>query len=54
MQEIKAEIYGRCGRRLKTEQSIERGYGPVCFKKAEQERSEAEFLKNQMTIDEAI
>lgn len=54
MQEIKAEICGRCGRRLKTEQSVERGYGPVCFKRVERDRTEAEFLKNQMTIDEAI
>lgn len=44
----------RCGRKLTDELSIERGYGPVCHKKVEQDRTEAEFLKNQMTIDEEI
>lgn len=54
MEEVKAEICGRCGRILKTQKSIERGYGPVCFQRVERDRTEAEFLKNQLTIDEAI
>lgn len=52
MEKIKAEICGRCGRRLKTEQSVDRGYGPVCFRKVKKDRTKAEFLKSQMTIDE--
>ena len=46
------ETCGRCGRKLKTAKSIEDGFGPVCKKKHEAE--EAEFLKRQITIDEAV
>lgn len=42
----------RCGRKLKTEKSIEVGFGPVCKKK--HDAAEAEFLKIQITIDEEI
>ncbi|WP_342505887.1 DUF6011 domain-containing protein [Sporosarcina sp. FSL K6-2383] len=42
----------RCGRELKTQQSIKNGFGPVCQKKHEE--AEAEFLKKQVTIDEEI
>lgn len=48
----KIETCNRCGRRLKTSKSIELGFGPVCHKKYLREKSEAEFLKNQITIDE--
>lgn len=43
---------GRCGRKLKTQKSIDAGYGPVCKKKHEE--AEAEFLKRQITIDEEL
>lgn len=43
---------GRCGRKLKTQKSIEIGFGPVCKKK--HEAAEAEFLKRQVTIDEEL
>lgn len=46
------ETCNRCGRKLKTEKSIEQGFGPVCFKKHKQEQADEEFKKNQMTIDE--
>lgn len=42
----------RCGRKLKTQKSIEDGYGPVCKRKHEE--AEAEFLKRQITIDQVI
>ncbi|MGM8212618.1 DUF6011 domain-containing protein [Virgibacillus sp. W0430] len=40
----------RCGRKLKTEKSIETGFGPVCYKKHLKEQEE--FEKNHLTIDE--
>lgn len=46
------EMCKRCGRKLKTQKSIEDGYGPVCKRK--QAEADAEFLKIQMTIDEVI
>lgn len=42
----------RCGRELKTPESIKRGYGLICKKK--QDAADAEFLKLQVTIDEVI
>jgi len=50
LKEVKAEICGRCGRVLKTEKSIERGYGPVCIRKVEQEeweRDQAELFEDE-------
>ena len=44
----------RCGRVLKTEKSREIGFGPVCHKKHQQVVADAEFEKNQVTIDEVI
>lgn len=43
---------GRCGRELKTQKSIDEGYGPVCKKK--QAAEDAEFERIQVTIDEVI
>jgi len=40
----------RCGRKLKTQKSIDEGYGPVCKKK--QAEADAEFEKIQLTLDE--
>lgn len=42
----------RCGRQLKTSKSIEEGFGPVCKRKHLKELADAEFEKNQLTIDE--
>lgn len=42
----------RCGRELKTPESIKRGYGLICKKK--QDAADAEFLKLQVTIDEEL
>ncbi|GIN71166.1 hypothetical protein J14TS2_16410 [Bacillus sp. J14TS2] len=42
----------RCGRVLKSEKSIDAGYGPVCKKK--QEAADAEFEKIQITIFEEL
>ncbi|MEK3890225.1 DUF6011 domain-containing protein [Bacillus sp. FSL K6-3431] len=42
----------RCNRPLKITKSIDNGYGPVCKKKHEE--AEVEFLKRQITIDEAL
>lgn len=44
----------RCNRQLKSEKSMELGYGPTCYKKHQKELADAEFLRNQMTIDEVI
>jgi len=41
---------GRCGRELKTQKSIDDGYGPVCKKK--QAIADAEFEKIQITLEE--
>ena len=43
---------GRCGRELKTQRSIDEGYGPVCKRKKVAE--DAEFEKIQVTIDEVL
>lgn len=40
----------RCGRKLRSQRSIDNGMGRQCKKKAKQEAEDAEFLKNQMTI----
>lgn len=42
----------RCNRKLRTQKSIEVGFGPVCKKKHDE--AEAEFLKKQVTIDEEM
>lgn len=44
----------RCNRKLKSQKSIDVGMGPTCKKKHEAELAEAEFKKNQITIDEVI
>lgn len=41
-----------CGKKLKTQKSIDDGYGPICKKK--HDAAEAEFLKRQITLDEEI
>lgn len=40
----------RCGRKLKTQKSIEDGYGLVC--KQKHEEAEVEFLKRQITMEQ--
>lgn len=45
---------GRCGRKLKTQKSIEVGFGPVCKKKRDKELADKEFERIQVTIDEVI
>lgn len=47
-------LCSRCNRKLKSQKSIENGMGPTCKKKHDRELAEAEFLKNQMTIDEVL
>ncbi len=44
----------RCNRKLKSQKSIDVGMGPTCKKKHEAEQAEAEFNKNQITIDEVM
>lgn len=44
----------RCNRQLKSQKSIDVGMGPTCKKKHEAELAEAEFKKNQITIDEVM
>lgn len=44
----------RYGREIADEISLERGFGPVCYKKHLQEEAAAEFERNQMTIDEMV
>lgn len=53
MQEEK-KLCKRCGRELKSKESIERGYGYKCHKKHLKEESDAEFERNQTKIDEFI
>lgn len=43
---------GRCNRVLKTPKSVEVGFGPTCYKKHLQAINDAEFERNQITIDE--
>lgn len=45
---------GRCNRQLKSEKSIELGYGPTCYKKHQQALADEEFKRNQLTIDEVM
>ncbi|MBN6206241.1 hypothetical protein JYK21_07240 [Ralstonia pickettii] len=42
----------RCGRKLKDAKSIEREFGPVCYKKWLKEQKEVGLAENQMVIDE--
>lgn len=48
------KLCGRCNRKLKTAKSMELGFGPVCYRKHQQELADAEFERNQVTIDEVI
>ncbi|WP_188006843.1 DUF6011 domain-containing protein [Sporosarcina sp. ANT_H38] len=45
-------VCNRCGRELKTQKSIDDGYGPVCKKK--QSTEDAEFEKIQITLEEVV
>lgn len=42
----------RCSKQLKTQKSIDDGYGPVCKKK--QAAEDAEFERIQITLDEVV
>ena len=42
----------RCGRQLVTSKSMEREYGPICYKKHLKEQADAEFERRQMTIQQ--
>ena len=45
----------RCGRPLKNEQSLQRGFGPVCWKKHQAEEKRKEQENTQMSFyDEQI
>lgn len=44
----------RCNRPLKSEKSMADGMGRVCKKKKAEEEVEAEFERNQLTIDEML
>ena len=46
------ETCGRCGRKLKTQKSIDDGYGPVC--RVKQAVADVEFERIQITLDEVI
>jgi len=48
------EVCGRCNRRLKSAKSIEKGFGPTCHKKYLQDLANAEFEKNQITMEEVM
>ena len=48
------QLCERCNRELKTAKSMELGFGPVCHKKHQQELADAEFERNQVTIDELM
>ena len=39
-----------CGRKLKDKNSIERGYGSVCYKKMLAAKAKEEFDKNQVQL----
>lgn len=41
----------RCGRKLKDRKSIEREFGPVCYKKYLKEKEEEGLAENQMEIE---
>lgn len=42
---------GRCNRKLKDAKSRERGFGPICYKKTQEEAAKAEFEKNQQRLE---
>ncbi|MNG42175.1 hypothetical protein D3C84_1318720 [compost metagenome] len=44
----------RCNRPLKSQKSMNEGMGPVCKKKHAEEAAQAEFERNQLTIDEVL
>ena len=44
----------RCNRQLKSDKSMELGYGPTRYKKHLKAQADAEFEKNQVTIDEVM
>lgn len=48
----KIETCRRCGRELKTEKSIERGFGRVCHKKYLEAQEQIGFEENQMSMEE--
>lgn len=48
------KLCDRCNRPLKTQKSMDAGMGPVCKKKAAEEAAQAEFERNQVTMDEVL
>lgn len=44
MKEQRAGYCKRCGRRLKSEEAKARGYGLICFKKLEKEKSKKKLF----------
>ncbi|MEG0259577.1 MAG: DUF6011 domain-containing protein [Lysinibacillus sp.] len=44
------KLCARCNRKLRSQKSIDVGFGPTCKKKFMEEAADAEFKKNQMTI----
>lgn len=49
-----ANLCTRCNRKLKDKKSIERKFGPVCYKKYQKEQEEIGLEENQMTLDEVM
>ena len=42
---------GRCDRKLRNPEAIERGFGKTCYKKVQAARAQAELEKSQQKLD---
>ncbi len=51
---IESTTCGRCGRLLNDSKSRGRGYGPVCFKKVQEEREEHETENDGGGVQESL
>jgi hypothetical protein len=51
---IQVKLCERCNRPLKSLKSMGEGLSPVCKKKQAEEAAQAEFERNQLTIDEVL
>lgn len=47
-------VCGLCGRQLKDSKSIQRGYGPTCYQKANPSSMKATACKNYGSVEEYI
>lgn len=50
----KIETCRRCGRKLKTEKSIELGFGRVCYQKYLEAQAQIGFMDNQMSMEDVV